>query len=240
MQETEALLNQIYNLTKMKDYAAQRMEKKGKEIFNDAKEIADKVFHVLEVKPTLPVDIRGLVEKCGIRVYETNLNADMGFQIERINGYLKKRGENWCIFLEAKDSELMKRYVLAHELSHFLIDNAKTYWKIEHDLEERHCIDPLFSKDWDELMSDILASFILFPPKAVLEYLSWYEGELRDKNVYPMDSYEWLRVLGHMAQVSTYFTIISYQYLKFYMCDQYEKRDKEESSLAIEFKRYFK
>lgn len=237
-QGTVIILDEIFQSDEMKAFSKELMENKGNEIFRYAGKIADMLFEKTGVNQSFPVDIREIVRRCKISVFETNLNADIGFEIERINGYLRKREEQWCIFLEARDSELIKRYVLAHELSHYLIDKTGEVNGFSDEQKERHCVDPLFSKKWHEVMSDILASFFVFPPKALIEYLEQYTREMQEKNVYPIDSYNWLRALGQKAQISTYFTIMSYQYLKIYMCDLYN--DNQDSDIIKKNKRFFK
>lgn len=233
-----AKLIQIVASDKTKKYAKEQMVISIGQIFDIAQSIASDILNLIyDGEPEFPIDIRKIVHECGIEIFETNLNPDMGFQLERVNGYLKERNDEWSIFLDAKDGELVKRYILAHELSHYVIDEAKNYHHVQQLKYEQHCIDPLFSQNCDELLSDVLASFLLFPPEATLEYMCEYESILREKNIYPLDSYEWLRMLGQKAQISSYFTIMSYQYLKFYMCNWANKKD---DRIPMKYSKFFK
>lgn len=190
-----------------------------------------------------PIDIREILKDFEIELYEMELNTDTGFRLEKVNGFLwEKLNGKMAINIDYHDSELVKRYVIAHELSHYLLRYAEDKKGTENFLESYNCVDPLFPKEWDELLADIMAAFFLFPPLHVLEHLEQYAGFLKEKNQYPMDAFEWLRVLGQCAAVSTYFTIISYQHLKFYMCYWYnDSKDKGKIDPLIEkYKRFFK
>lgn len=200
-------------------------------------ELMEYYDNVLRKPMAFPIDIRGMVEQHNIHIYETNLNADIGFCVEKINGYYKEwkyRGRE--INLENRNPESTKRYILAHEFSHFLIGQRRGSGEVRKGL---HCIDPLFPKNWEEIAADILACFLLFPPDLVLKSLERYAGLMEEQNEYPIDAFEWLKKLGQWAQVSTYFTISSYQHLKFYMykiCID----SAEDSRLYKKYGRFFK
>lgn len=235
---TVSILDDIVNSQEMKWFVQKRMDSSATDLFDYAGVISNMIFEKTGVERSFPVDIRKMVERCGIKVSETNLNADIGFELERINGYLKEYEEEWRIFLEVKDSELVKRYVLAHELSHYFIDKASRKHGAHEEVIERHCIDPFFSKNSHEVMSDVLAVFLVFPPDALLKYLEQYTEEMKKKNIYPIDSYDWLCALGQKAQISTYFTIMSYQYMKVYMCGLYQKKPRR--GLVVQYEKFFK
>lgn len=82
---------------------------------------------VTEVK--FPVDIRGIIAKHNIDIAEMDLNLNLGFRMDKVNGYLRcigKHSENvnlpeWRIYIEYSDNEFIKRYILAHEFSHYLM-----------------------------------------------------------------------------------------------------------------------
>lgn len=108
-------------------------------------------------------------------------------------------------------------------------------------------MDPFFPKCKEELFADILTSFLLFPPGTVLKYFDQYAGELEEQNRYPLNAFEWIRVLAQKAQVSPYATIICYQYLKYFMCYVYQQRQDNDGEcrsgagrLAREYEKFFK
>lgn len=186
-------------------------------IYSAAQEIASEALakHYKE-KKNFPINIRAILEENSIALHEMNLNTDIGLRIRKINGYLQKTSDDkWEIYVHNGDSEFSKRYIMAHEFSYYLLyENLgrKELWTPTH-----HCVDPLFAEHGEDLICDVIASFILFPPELVLDSLSKYKNIMEKKSQYPMDAFEWLRILGQHAQISSYFTIISYQHLKFYM-----------------------
>lgn len=199
-------------------------------LLEHARVFSDKVLHYIYGKDKVggenivfPIAIRKLAEILGISIWETNLNVDMGFQIRKVNGYIKCRGMGkWEIYVDVNDSESVKRYIIAHEISHFFISLFQEENRKEDNALEQHSIDPLFSQKPEELLADMLTSFLLFPPPLVLGYLKSYTKMLEKRKQYPMDSFEWLKELGQKAFVSSYFTIISYQYIKLYLCRLYQ------------------
>lgn len=233
-------IGDIITTEQMKEFVGQGGECGIGKVFENAEFISGKILEkVFGNEIGFPIDIKKVVKAFGIGICETNLNVDIGFQIERVNGYIKKRTENeWVIYVDSDDSELIKRYIMAHELSHYFLDLTKEDNGIPQDILEQHCVDPMFSRNWDELLSDVLTAFIMFPPKLVLVYLEQYTNLLRERNIYPIDGFEWLRMLGQKAQVSSYFTIISYQYLKFYLCNLCNKEG--ENDLIIKYQNFFK
>lgn len=187
-----------------------------------------------DVEESFPIDIRGLIEHYGVRVCETSLNADTGFCVERKYGYIRTDWEKkLTIYVENSDSEFVKRYVLAHELCHYFFRLESPDKK-----ETSNCIDPLFPKDIKELFADAVAAYLLFPPKLVLKYMDQYKKEMQEHNIYPLEGEEWIRRLGQKAQVTTYYTISSYQYLKFYFCAVNQTKKKEYTEMKNFIKKY--
>lgn len=188
-----------------------------------------------------PIDIRRIVDKCGINLYEVNLNVDTGFQLERIRGYIRRKDIKECsadnyekqceIYIDRNDNEETKRYVIAHEFCHYILDKILFVSSGMSGL--RCCVDPLFSKEPVEIYTDIMAAFLLFPPCSVLDCMKSYCTKMRDNNKYPIDVSEWMRVLGQHAQVSTHYTIICYQHLKVYLTDFYQSEIQQESNSGL-------
>lgn len=205
-------------------------------IYVQANDIADQILNLYyDGNIRFPVNIRGIVKACDIGIYETNLNVDRGFRVEKVNGYLRQRiNGRYDINLQNSDSEFTKRYILAHELSQYFLN------RISGDAESygQNCVDPLFARHQDELLADIMAAFLLFPPECVLKCLKGYTDQMKRWNEYPIDSFDWIRDLGQSAQVSFYFTVICYQYVKFYLCYLYNT--KPECDLVSEYREFFK
>lgn len=121
--------------------------------------------------------------------------------------------------LENNESEFTKRYVMAHEFSHYLINIYIRDIQSQDSTGDQQCIDPLFPKKRSEMLADIMAAYIMFPYQAVLECMKNYVIDMKARNEYPIDVFEWMRVLGQRTQISPYFTISSYQYLKQLLCE---------------------
>ena len=85
-------------------------------------------------------------------------------------------------------------------------------------------------------MADVLATYFLLPSELVLECMLSYTKELKEKNQYPLDVIQWLKYLGSIAQVSSYHTIIGYQYIKYILCFLYN----EDSEKYESYKEFFK
>lgn len=185
-------------------------------------------------EPTsFPIDIRGIVKQHGISIYETNLNAGMSFRMEKINGYYRKTkiGQHE-INLENRDSEFTKRYILAHEFGHFIVSE---FLNQDGSSLNSYCTDPFFPKSWMEIFCDLVANFLMFPPMLLLNYLDSYTQRMEKQMSYPIDSFAWLTDLGQKAQISLYFTILSYQYNKLFMCWLYNHKDFVEKVLGIDY-----
>jgi Zn-dependent peptidase ImmA (M78 family) len=61
-----------------------------------------------------PLDIRCVVEEIfKIKIDETDLGKD-------ISGFLERIGSKWHIYINKHESELRKRFTIAHELGHFI------------------------------------------------------------------------------------------------------------------------
>ena len=201
-----------------------------------------KEYYKTSMPIIFPIDIRGIVKYYNIHIYETNLNSGIGFRIEKINGYYRKtKTGNHEINLENRDSEFTKRYILAHEFGHFI---AAELLNQENSSMNSYCTDPFFPKRWMEIFSDLVATFLMFPPIQLLSYLEKYTERLKYQNNYPIDSSAWLTDLGRKAQIPLYFTISSYQYIKLYMCWLYNHQDSLEKIMepcdVIKFKGDYK
>ncbi len=206
-----------------------------------ARELARKLhelFYETENIP-FPIDIRGIVKSLDIGIYETNLNVDRGFRVEKVNGYLRRKSTGgYAINLQNDDSEFTKRYILAHELSHYIMNQALNQPAEKKKAYGQNCIDPLFAKNRDELMADIMSAFLLFPPEKVLESLKKYTEYMKKMDQYPINTFNWLYDLSQSAQVSFYYTVISYQYLKFYLCYLYN--EEPDNYIVREYGAFFK
>ena len=214
------------NEKSLKDFRRVLDTLRGRHWDNEAKicktinEIAHQVIEAYYIrenrKITFPIDIRGIVKSYGIKITEVYLNLDTGFQIERINGRIVYSDHGECeITQRSTVNENVKRYMLAHEFAHFLMG----------DKEKKNCIDPLFPKNCEELIADIMAAYLLFPYELVLLKMKSYVEYMKRGNIYPIDSVSWLKALGDSAQVSSYHTIMCYQWVRMHLYSLYKYKD---------------
>lgn len=128
----------------------------------------------------------------------------------------------------------MKRYVLAHEFAHIILKYIQML-EAERSRPENiasYCLDPFFTQNSDEILAEILAGLMLLPYAAVLEYMKAYCENLRNHNQYPLESSEWINSLGWQSQLSSYHTIVAYQYVKHLICAFFESDDSECRKIA--------
>jgi Zn-dependent peptidase ImmA (M78 family) len=68
---------------------------------------------------TEPLDIRKVVEK----IFQIDINeTDLG---RSASGFLERIGNKWCIYINKYDSEVRKRFTIAHELGHFVYHRSE-------------------------------------------------------------------------------------------------------------------
>lgn len=196
----------------------------GRETYEISRVIADAVLqdYYCGIKKQIrfPIDIWGIVRSYGIEIIQTELNSDIGFRIARQNGSLRYLQDGRIqIYLEDSDSDNAKRYILAHEFSHFLLNKGEKKVAMCYS-------DPMMPKRGEEQIADIMASCLLFPYDLVLEKMLSYINQMRNNNRYPINSADWLQELAETAHVSSYHTIICYQNVKNCICYLYNRNDK--------------
>ena len=213
------------------------------EIAEITNEILKEHYGSLE-QVTFPIDIREIIKKNSIEIISTNLNIDLGFRIDKVNGYLRPSKVNhkiqWRIYIEYNDCEFTKRYILAHEFSHFLLAVYGTGSFVPQQQDAvQYCVTPLIPKKKAELLADMMAAFLMFPCRLVLDEMKIYTEWMRRKNEYPMETAALLRTLGNKAQISSYHTIVCFQYIREYLCFLYSEK-KEQNPWHKDYECLFK
>lgn len=62
-----------------------------------------------------PLDIRKIAEDVfGMKICEEDLGKS-------VSGFLERIGETWCIYVNKYESDLRKKFTIAHELGHFIL-----------------------------------------------------------------------------------------------------------------------
>lgn len=167
------------------------------------------------------IDIRALAKAFDIDIVEMKINrADDVFRYGT-PGYLdyydyQPQKYQWTIFVNKAMGDLTKRYIIAHELGHYFL-------KYKGDGENvKFCTNPLFPKNQEEQLCDLMASFLLMPIELVLEIMSEYVDSYIGKET--IDMYEWLRHLGFQLSVSDYHTVSCFQNVRYLGGLIYEKK----------------
>ena len=114
------------------------------------------------------VDIARVIENSGLEVQECHLNSEPDFFDNEISGYLdasqySQNSNSWKIYINSNISGLERRYVIAHEVSHYILDFA--YGR----KVRRYCCTPVFPRDSSEQACDMLSSFLLMPLDNTME-----------------------------------------------------------------------
>ena len=110
---------------------------------------------------TLPLDVKGVAEKLGIRVITDQMPKD------EISGILEKNEENqWIIRINNKHHPNRQRYTIAHELGHYCL----------HKHQETFFEDHTFFRGRDrtqtETQANRFAGKLLIPDRIFQQFLS--------------------------------------------------------------------
>lgn len=68
----------------------------------------------------IPVDLLKIAENNNIKVYDTNF-SQLGIP-PNVSGAIRYKDNKFSIFLNEKESDVNKRFTLAHEIGHFFLD----------------------------------------------------------------------------------------------------------------------
>jgi len=125
------------------------------------------------------------------------------------------------------------RYMLVHELCHYIF---KKYRDNNSNASLNHCIDPLFSKNFEEQCTDIMTAFILFPIPEVVKsfnnYIKYLETSQKRDIWREADYYHWIKWLSCDAEISIHYTSICYQHIRFLMNSYYLMMENDKSPIC--------
>lgn len=160
------------------------------------------------------VDIESIIKSYNINIKKRSLNSIGDTFINETAGFLDvydyERGNyEWSILVNEELNWPLKRYVIAHEFSHFVINRC--FGK----REVKYCISPFFPQKTEEQICDIMASFFLMPITKVLSLFSQFIKRREEKNRIPADLYDWIEYLGRKTQVSEYHVFMCYQNIRY-------------------------
>ncbi len=181
-----------------------------------------------DLKEYHTIDIRGIVKKHEIDIIEREMYTNSFLFINQIDGYLDKdKKENhiqYIIYVNKNLSETSKRYVIAHEFSHYILQQKqKETEKIKKEIEIKYCLNVLFSKSGEENACDIMTAFLLMPIDYVLPLMKQFIES--QKNNYPIRISEWLQCLSYWMKVSSYHVNLCFQHIRYLAAFLYDNEN---------------
>jgi Zn-dependent peptidase ImmA (M78 family) len=101
-----------------------------------------------------PVDVKGLAEALGLRVWEENLGSNVSGVIEF--NPLKGGKSGYSIAVNSSDSYFRKRFTVAHEIAHFILHRDKLTKLFKEDRMYRGPMSGQLEEQANRLAADIL------------------------------------------------------------------------------------
>lgn len=164
------------------------------------------VYGNKEIK--LPIVVDDVARELGITIYSKNLNLANSRKYNQRIGELN--GNN--IFIEETADWDVKRFAIAHEIGHYLIDR---------DMGPAQYSLPLLASNSDELLADVYALFLLVPFDLYLDEFKHYIDNIE---TLPININHWLKRLSVKAEVPYYNIASGYAYFKFVALEHYKTK----------------
>lgn len=122
-------------------------------------------FSSLDYQRKANIDITDLCNKLGFEVYSLDLSEFIDESIERVDGVILVEGDYKVIGVNDKLNPQDSRFVVAHELSHYISENGNIHFAF------RDKLNPGNQKDAHENKMDYMAAAILVPREKFKPYL---------------------------------------------------------------------
>lgn len=182
-----------------------------------------------DLKEYHTIDIRGIVKKYGIDIMEREIHQSSFLFANQIDGYLDKIKKEdhiqYVIYVNENLNEASKRYVIAHEFSHYILQQQrKATEKAKNEIDVKYCLNVLFSKSVEENACDIMTAFLLMPIDYVLPLMKQFIES--QKNDYPIRTSEWLQCLSYWMKVSSYHVNLCFQHIRYLAAFLYDNESK--------------
>lgn len=153
------------------------------------------------------VDIYQMAATYELKVYNkdmTNMNLPENDFFIEIFGYL-----NTCsgkaIYLNQNTGNFTRRYTIAYHLAYYLLNGESTLNYVH------HFVFSGFSKNFQEQICHLLASFLLMPVESVNKLMKQYQ----QKTLYSQPGfYSWLNYLGNTMGLPTYYTAAAFEKIR--------------------------
>lgn len=157
------------------------------------------------------VEIYELVKQAGLTVVKQEIRSYTSPFKGEISGYLDGFNSETVefgptIYVNKQMDELARRYVIAHELGHYWIN------QIVGTSGKRTCSSTLFPALVEEEMCNKFASYLLLPIEVILKLLDRFVGENKERaEIGGIYKSEWLRYIAYEMNLSDQYTVIAYQ-----------------------------
>lgn len=166
------------------------------------KDLLRKVYGNEEIK--FPIDIERVAQYLHIKVEKEGLNENGERRFSRILGRILMQKTNITIIADNTVGDKTQRYAIAHAIGRYLLSN-------EEDMFESTYAIPLIPQSLDEIVTDVIALFLLLPTEVFKKEFADYLGKTED---YPMNVDAWLGYLSDKSMISLFNLSIGYQQLK--------------------------
>ena len=178
------------------------------QISGKTKDLLNDVYSGEEIQ--LPISVDKVAQHLGVEIYTKNLNL------------ANPRKENQCIgelygneiSIEETVSWSLRRYTIAHEIGHYMIEDTK---------ETAQYALPLLACDSSELLADLYALFLLIPLENFLKEFKEYIDNIQK---YPIDITEWWKTLSEKTEVPYHSIAGGYMYFRLAALQYYKDRIK--------------
>jgi len=139
---------------------AREAEKRAAELYDEHFNATDAIF-----KGRFATDLPTILQKLGIKIVIRSLKDYEGLVAKpNVSGYLWKNGNEFAIFLEEKDSLERKRFTIAHEIAH----------KVLNHIDDNKHVSIFFRDEFsakgvnaEEIAANAFAATLLMPEKII-------------------------------------------------------------------------
>jgi len=168
------------------------------------------------------IDIRELVQRYGINIIERKIQINRNFFFyKQVGGYLDifdyTIGEfEIAIHVDETLDEFSKRYVIAHEFSHCILEYLHNK-ACNDDLKRtvKICLNTLFPREKEGYICDIMTAFFLMPIDSVIQLMLQFIEKREIAKTGPAYVHEWLKFLSDRMQVPNYHVNICFQHIRY-------------------------
>lgn len=186
------------------------------------------------------INIRGLVQEYGISIIERKIQTTRNFIFyNQIEGYLDifncTIGDfKISIHVDENLDEFSKRYVIAHEFSHCVLEllcntiNSNTLKQTT-----KFCLNTLFPKDIEEHICDIMTAFFLMPIDIVVPLMLQFIEEKQVETNGPIHMNTWLKFLSCHTKISNYHVNTCFQHIRYLGSFLYNENEQKQQNEFI-------